>query len=87
VELNSKDKTPLQIANLRSLVKELCPKKCAQGLLFFGLRHEVVQNKNYPGSVFPGGRSSSSSSLNTTPEDKVDAPPPASVKVEETEAH
>jgi len=42
-ELKTPGRTPLQIANVKSLMKELCPRKCAQGLLFFGLRHLSVQ--------------------------------------------
>ena len=59
VELSKKDKTPLQIANLRSLIKELCPKKCAQGLLFFGLRHEIVQRVKTADANSPPASSSS----------------------------
>ena len=43
VEASKKDRTPIQIANIKSLIKELCAKRCNQGLLFFGLRHELVQ--------------------------------------------
>ena len=41
------DKNPTQVANLRSLIKELRPKQCTEGLLFFGLRHESVQLQNH----------------------------------------
>jgi len=61
VELSKKDKTPLQIANLRSLIKELCPKKCAQGLLFFGLRHEIVQRVKTADANSPPAAAASSS--------------------------
>jgi hypothetical protein len=38
-----KDK-PIKVANIRSCVKVLRPKKCIMGLLFFGLLHECVQD-------------------------------------------
>jgi hypothetical protein len=41
--IQSGTKNETQIANLRSLIKELQPKQCTEGLLFFGLRHECVQ--------------------------------------------
>ena len=35
-----------RVANLKSLVKELRPKQCTEGLLFFGLRHQIAQSKS-----------------------------------------
>jgi len=34
-----------RIANIRSLIKELRPKQCTEGLLFFGLRHQAAQSR------------------------------------------
>lgn len=34
-----------RVANLRSLVRELRPKQCTEGLLFFGLRHAAAQSR------------------------------------------
>jgi len=35
-----------RIANIKSLVKELRPKQCTEGLLFFGLRHQAAQSRD-----------------------------------------
>ena len=34
-----------RVAHLRSLIKELRPKQCTEGLLFFGLRHQAAQSR------------------------------------------
>ena len=42
---------PVRVANLKSLVRELRPRQCTEGLLFFGLRHECVQLRALGGSL------------------------------------
>jgi hypothetical protein len=44
-EMNDLGGASTRTANLRSLVKELRPKQCTEGLLFFGLRHQIAQRK------------------------------------------
>ena len=45
LEMTEGDKTPTQVANIQSLVRQLRPKQCTEGLLFFGLRHKCVHNR------------------------------------------
>jgi hypothetical protein len=34
---------PIRQVNLRNVIRKLRPKRCGEGLLFFGLRHDIVQ--------------------------------------------
>jgi hypothetical protein len=45
------EKSIVQIANIKSLIKELRPKQCTEGLLFFGLRHACVQLRDQPQQI------------------------------------
>jgi hypothetical protein len=55
-----KDK-PVKVANIKSCLRSLRPKKCIMGLLFFGLLHQCVQDnlkleeeQRYSSSTVPG---------------------------------
>jgi len=41
----SESSNALQCANLETMIRKLRPKQCTEGLLFFGLRHDCVQNR------------------------------------------
>jgi hypothetical protein len=37
------NRTAIQVSNILGLIKKLRPTQCTEGLLFFGLRHDIVQ--------------------------------------------
>jgi hypothetical protein len=39
---------PIRQVNLRNVIRKLRPKRCGEGLLFFGLRHDIVQQQHDP---------------------------------------